>query len=663
MDHRKKEITHLTANAIRQLSIEAVQKANSGHPGLPLGCADIAAYLYAHVLKHHPRHPQWLNRDRFVLSAGHGSMLLYSALHLSGFDLSLEEIKNFRQWHSKTPGHPEYRETPGVEATTGPLGQGVGNAIGQALGLKILSQKFNRPEFPLFTGKVFCLAGDGCLMEGVSQEAASFAGHLALDNFILIHDANQVTLDGPLADSGSDDIALRFRSYGFEVVEMDGHSISDIEKVFSHVLANQTKPVLIIAHTVIGKGSPNRQGTSKAHGSPLGDEELKLTKKALNLPDEPFFVDPQVVAFFRKKLDEQNLMEERWDEMLQQYRQAFPQNHAELMAMKAGQVPLHLEKELSAMNLEQPMATRASSQEVIGKLADCIPYLIGGAADTSESDRTHIKKSGLITRKDFTQKNIKFGIREFGMATIAAGLYQTQMFVPFIGTFLTFSDYMRPAIRLACLGGYQVIYQFTHDSIFLGEDGPTHQPVEQIMSLRLIPRIHVIRPADSHEVKAAWYAALTYKEGPTALILSRQSVPVLAGSNIPYEKGIMKGAYIIQKEQHPLRYVFIASGSEVSLACKAALELEQKGEGARVVSMPCMELFRKQPKSYQQQILGDATIKKISIEAGVTFGYAEWVGQEGIRIGVDRFGASAPDKVLEKQYGFTVEAVIDAIKR
>ena len=660
MDKNEKEIYHLIGNAIRQLSIEAVQKANSGHPGLPLGCAEIAAYLYGKVLRHYPKNPHWLNRDRFVLSAGHGSMLLYSCLHLAGFDVSMDDIKNFRQLHSKTPGHPEYGETPGVEATTGPLGQGVGNAVGQALALKILGQTYNQQGHQLFNAKVYCLAGDGCLMEGVSQEAASFAGHYQLDNLVLIFDSNKVTLDGPLSDSGSDDIAMRFKSYGFDVYEMDGHDLEQIGATFSK-LSHQKKPVLIIAHTIIGKGSPNKQGTCKVHGSPLGDEELKLTKKALGLSDEPFYVDPKVRDYFKKHLVAQHDLESQWNHLVQSYQQKFPELFKQLKAMEAQQVPADLEKILHEMPSKGPIALRAASQEVICKLADMIPYLIGGSADLSESDRTHIKQSGLITPHDFSAKNIKYGIREFGMATIASGLFQSQMFVPFIGTFLTFSDYMRNAIRLACLGHYHVIYQFTHDSVFLGEDGPTHQPVEQVMSLRLIPHIHVIRPADFNEVKAAWYAALTYKKGPTALILTRQALPTLEGTKVPFEQGMMKGAYVVKKEQAHLTYVIIATGSEVSLAIESAEALEKKGMGVRVVSMPCMELFRKQPRSYQDQILGPQSVKKVSIEAGVSFGFAEWIGRDGIKIGIDSFGLSAPQKAIAEEFGFTVEKVVSKI--
>lgn len=661
MDKNEKEIYHLIANAIRQLSIEAVQKANSGHPGLPLGCADIAAYLYGKVLHHNPKNPHWLNRDRFVLSAGHGSMLLYSCLHLAGFAVSMDDIKNFRQLHSKTPGHPEYGETPGVESTTGPLGQGVGNAVGQALALKILGQTYSKEGHELFHAKVYCLAGDGCLMEGVSQEACSFAGHYQLDNLVLIFDSNKVTLDGPLSDSGSDDIAMRFKSYGFDVFEMDGHNIEEIEKTFSHVLAHQKKPVLIIAHTIIGKGSPNKEGTCKVHGSPLGEEELKLTKKTLGLSDEPFFVDPKVREFFKNKLVSQHEKENHWNHLLNTYQEKYPELFNQLKAMETQKLPIDLEKTLSEIPNKGPIALRAASQEVICKLADRLPYLIGGSADLSESDRTHIKQSGLITPTDFKEKNIKYGIREFGMATIASGLFQSQMFVPFIGTFLTFSDYMRNAIRLACLGHYHVIYQFTHDSVFLGEDGPTHQPVEQVMSLRLIPNIHVIRPADFNEVKAAWYAALSYKKGPTALILTRQALPDLEGTKVPFSEGMMKGAYIVKKEHNPLAYVIVATGSEVSLAVQSAEALEKKGKGVRVVSMPCMELFRKQEKSYQDEILGPSSVKKVSIEAGVSFGFAEWIGREGIKIGIDSFGLSAPQKAIAEEFGFTVEKVVSKI--
>lgn len=660
MDATEKEIFKQIAAAIRQLSIEAVQKANSGHPGLPLGCADIGAYLYGKLLRHNPKNPHWINRDRFVLSAGHGSMFLYSCLHLAGFGLKKEELMDFRQLHSRTPGHPEYGETPGVESTTGPLGQGVGNAIGQALALKILGQTYNKSDATLFDGKVFCLAGDGCLMEGVSQEACSFAGHLGIDNFVLIFDSNHVTLDGPLSDSGSDDIAMRFRSYGFDVYDMDGHDLDDIDRVFKKALAHQTKPVLIIATTTIGYGSPNKAGTCKAHGSPLGEEELLLTKKALGLSEEPFYVSPKVTDFFEKKLIQDQKHEQDWQKILNHFQKAHPQEFHVLDEMQKQTLPQDLEKILKNTAIKAPIAMRAASQEVICELAKHVPYLIGGSADLSESDRTHIKQSPTIAKHAFVGKNIKYGIREFGMATIASGLFQSQMFVPFIGTFLTFSDYMRNAIRLACLGHYHVIYQFTHDSVFLGEDGPTHQPVEQIMTLRMIPNIHVIRPADTHEVKAAWYAALTYKKGPTALILTRQNLPDLQGTDVPFEEGMMKGAYVAKKENNPLKVTIIATGSEVSLAYEVADALEKQSVGVRVISMPCMELFRKQPQSYHDKILGNHGLK-VSIEAGVTMGFHEWIGADGLAIGIDHFGISAPQKAIQKEFGFTVEKIVSKI--
>ena len=662
MDPKEKEILKQIAAAIRQLSIEAVQKANSGHPGLPLGCADIGAYLYGKLLRHHPKNPHWINRDRFVLSAGHGSMFLYACLHLAGFGLEKKELMDFRQLHSRTPGHPEYGETPAVESTTGPLGQGVGNAIGQALALKILGQTYNRPKETLFDAKVFCLAGDGCLMEGVSQEACSFAGHLGLDNFVLIFDSNHVTLDGPLSDSGSDDIAMRFRSYGFDVFEMDGHDLENIDTTFTKALHDQKKPVLIIANTTIGYGSPNKAGSCKAHGSPLGEEELALTKKALGLFDEPFFVPQEVYTFFEKKLIHDGQREEKWKSVYATYEKQYPKEYKELDSMQKQVLDSHLEKILKDIPIKAPLALRAASQEVLNVLAEHLPYLIGGSADLSESDRTHIKQAKTISKHAFVGKNIKYGIREFAMATIASGLFQSQLYVPFIGTFLTFSDYMRNAIRLACLGHYHVIYQFTHDSVFLGEDGPTHQPVEQVMSLRMIPNIHVIRPADANEVKAAWFAALTYKKGPTALILTRQNVPDLKGTDVPFEQGLMKGAYIVKKEAHPLEVTLIATGSEVSLAFDVATSLEQKGKGVRVVSMPCMELFRKQKLEYQESVIPSKKHLKVSIEAGVTHGFQEWIGTDGIAIGIDQFGLSAPMKAIQKEFGFTVESIVSKIE-
>jgi len=660
MDAELKKQLGKIANAIRALSMEAVQKANSGHPGLPMGCAEFGAYLYGVLLRHNPKNPKWLNRDRFILSAGHGSMLLYSLLHLSGFGLSMDEIKRFRQLHSKTPGHPEYHITTGVEATTGPLGQGVGNAVGQALGLKMLAARFNSEEFPLFTNKVYCLAGDGCIMEGISAEASSLAGHLGLDNLVLIYDANKVTLDGFLSESDSEDTKLRYQAYGWDVVEVDGHDLEQIDKVFSRIRDQQTKPVLVYMQTVIGQGSPNKAGTHKVHGSPLGVEEVEATKKALGLPEEEFYVPQSVYTFFEQKLAKDGALEQKWKEMFRRFSEAKPDLFKTFMQMVEKKKPDDLEALLKKIEIKNPMATRSSSQVVLNTLGELLPQLIGGSADLSGSDMTMMKKYPLLSKGSFAGRNIKYGVREFAMAAAATGLAQTDMIVPFIGTFLTFSDYMRNAIRLAALSHVQVIYQFTHDSVFLGEDGPTHQPIEHYAALRAMPNLNVIRPADNNEMKMAWLAALRYR-GPTALILSRQNLPDIAGCNVPYDQGMGKGAYIVKRESAKPDFTLMATGSELSLAMDVAAALEKIGKAVRVVSMPCWELFEQQSDEYKRSVVGGELGRRVSIEAGVSFGWSKWIGPEGIPISIDTFGESAPMSDLAAEFGFTVDSILDRL--
>jgi len=655
----KKQLSKI-ANTVRELSMEAVQKANSGHPGLPMGCAEFGAFLYGCILQHNPKNPKWLNRDRFVLSAGHGSMWLYSLLHLSGFNLSMDEIKQFRQIHSKTPGHPEFHITEGVEATTGPLGQGVGNAVGQALGLKILATKFNSPEFPLFTSKVYCLAGDGCIMEGISSEASSLAGHLGLDNLVLIYDSNRVSLDGPLPESCSEDTKLRYQAYGWDVFEIDGYDFDAMEQVFTQIRQGQKKPCFIQMHTIIGKGSPNKAGTYKVHGSPLGVEEVEATKKALGLPEEEFYVPQSVYNFFEQRLPKDAAMEQKWKEMFKRWSEVKPDLYREFMKMVEKHLPEDLEQQLQKIEMKSPLATRSASQNVLNVLGDLLPQLYGGSADLSSSDMTMMKKFSVISPGNFNGRNIKYGVREFGMATAATGLSQTDMITPYIGTFLTFSDYMRNAIRLAALSKVQVIYQFTHDSIFLGEDGPTHQPVEHLAALRAIPRLQVIRPADNAEVKMAWIAALRYR-GPTAIVLSRQALPDLKGTHVPYDQGMAKGAYVIKQESASPQYTLLATGSEVSLAVDVAAALEKLGKSSRVVSMPCWQLFESQSDEYKESILGGEDTQKVSIEAATSFGWHKWIGPKGIAISIETFGESAPISDLANEFGFTVDSILDRL--
>ncbi|HEX2579139.1 MAG TPA: transketolase [Rhabdochlamydiaceae bacterium] len=652
----KKQLSKI-ANTIRELSMEAVQKANSGHPGLPMGCAEFGAYLYGCLLRQNPSNSKWLNRDRFVLSAGHGSMLLYSCLHLAGYKLSMEDIKQFRQLKSLTPGHPEFHITDGVEATTGPLGQGVANAVGQALGLKILATKFNTDKFTLFNSKIYCLAGDGCIMEGISSEASSLAGHLGLDNLVLIYDANKVTLDGFLNESCSEDTKVRYRSYGWDVYDIDGYDFDQMNQIFSEIRDHQKRPCLVMMHTIIGKGSPNKAGTHKVHGSPLGTDEVEATKKALGLPEENFFVGPGIYDFFKEKSQEGAQLEAAWNETLQKWSAANPELAKEFKMMQQHELPADLEQKLAAIEMKAPLASRTSSQLVLDVLGPLLPQLYGGSADLSGSDMTMMKKFPLISAGHFEGRNIKYGVREFAMAAAATGLAQTQMITPYVGTFLTFSDYMRNAVRLAALSHIQVIYQFTHDSVFLGEDGPTHQPIEHLAALRAIPNLHMIRPADNAEVKMAWLAALQYK-GPTALVLSRQSLPDVPGTHVAYAEGMAKGAYIIKKEKKKPDFTLFATGSEVALAFDVATALEKQGKSVRVVSMPCWELFWKQDEAYRESIVGGDLGQRVSIEASVSFGWHQWIGHDGIAISIETFGESAPQADLAAEFGFTVDAIL-----
>lgn len=658
-DDTKKYLSKI-AKTIRGLAIDAVEKAKSGHPGLPMGCAELGAYLYGYALRHNPKHSKWINRDRLVLSAGHGSMWLYSCLHLAGFNLSLEELKNFRQLHSQTPGHPEYGHTDGVEATTGPLGQGTGNAVGMALGLKILAQKFNTERMKIFDAKIFALASDGDIIEGVSSEASSLAGHLGLDNLIFIYDSNHVTLDGPLSESSSEDTLSRYRAYGWEVFEMDGYDFDRMHEIISYLREHQKKPAFILMHTIIGKGAVTKAGTYKVHGAPLGPEEAKATKENLGLPDEEFYVPQAVKAYFEERLVHSDALEKKWRETFKVWKEKNPELFSEFEKMRIHEIPADLEEKLWNIEIKSPMAGRAASQVVLNLLGEELPFLYGGSADLSTSDLTMMKKYSIISQKDFSGRNIKYGEREFGMGTIANGLALTDMITPFVGTFLTFSDYMRNAIRLAALAKLHVIYQFTHDSIFLGEDGPTHQPIEHYAALRAMPNLLVIRPCDANEVRMAWIAALKYK-GPVAILLSRQHLKELAFTKRPYQEGLGRGGYILKKEKNKPDYTLFATGSEVSLALDVAEELEKRGNEVRVISMPCFSLFEKQDAVYKKDLIGGDLGQRVSIEAGVDFGWHKYIGLEGIAISMESFGASAPMSALAEEFGFTVDQILERI--
>ncbi len=662
LDPKLKDILAKIANTVRGLAMDAVQKAESGHPGLPMGCAEIGAYLWGYFMRYNPKNPKWPDRDRFILSAGHGSMLLYSFLHLSGYPLSLDDLKQFRQLHSKTPGHPESLDTEGVETTTGPLGQGIGNAVGQALGMKLLQTKFNTERHKIFDSKVICLCGDGDIMEGVSSEASSFAGHLKLDNLIMIYDSNHVCLDGPTSECLSENTKMRYEAYNWEVFEMDGNDLDDIHRVFSKIRENQTRPRLIIANTVIGKGSPNKAGTSKAHGAPLGVDEVKAAKNLLGIPQEPLlYVSTEVREFFNKKLPEDTALETEWRAKFDAWAKNSPDLLRLYEEMSQKYMPNDLEERIRSIEIKSPISGRKASNDVLNVLANFLPQLYGGSADLSGSDFTMLKNFPIVKPGHFEGRNIKFGVREFGMATTATGLSQTDMILPFIGTFLTFSDYMRNAIRLAALQRAHVIYQFTHDSIFLGEDGPTHQPIEHYAALRAIPFLQVIRPGDAYEVKMSWIAALRYL-GPTALLLTRQNLPEIPETkNFSYANGVGRGAYILKKEKSKPDYTLLATGSELHLAMDVSVALEKMGKSVRVVSMPCWFLYEEQDEDYKESVLGGDLGIRVSIEAGSELGWHKYIGRKGIAISMHSFGASAPAEALAKEFGFTVDAIMKKI--
>lgn len=610
------------ANTIRSLTMDAIEFAGSGHPGLPMGCAELGAYLYGEFLQYNPLDPSWIERDRVILSAGHGSLWLYSCLHLAGFEISIDDLKRFRQIDSITPSHPDITKTNGVEATTGLDGQGIGNGVGQSLALK----------FSNLSAKVIVLAGDGCLMEGVSYEACSLAGHLCLDNLILIYDCNKTTLDGYVDESFSECIELRFRSQGWDIIEIDGHDLDLIKSRIRPLRDYQHKPTLVVAHTEIGKGSPNKEGTPLAHGTPLGAKEISLTKKKLQVPDEAFHVPAEVYSFFLDKVRTEN------------------------RSFKKLSVPVNLEKILNKLSFSEQLAGRWTSHEVLQEVAKHVPYIIVGSADLSSSDGTFLKDSSWVSKENFSGRNIKYGVREFAMGAIAAGMSQTKLVLPVIGTFLVFSDYMKSAIRMICLQKLRVIFHLTHDSIFIGQDGPTHQPLEQIANLRALPELLVLRPGDPHEIKMSWVAALKH-EGPSALILARQDLPALE-KEVSYNDGVGKGAYIIREEtEKDVDYLLIATGSEIHLALSVADEL---GPACRVVSMPSHELFEKQSRGYKEFILQGKT--KVSIEAGTEQGWHKYIGKNGIAISLSSFGESGLSIDIANKLGFTKEKILNKIK-
>jgi transketolase len=646
-------IDQMIAHTLRMLAADAVQQANSGHPGLPLGTADMMTVLWTRFLKHNPADPTWHDRDRFVLSAGHGSALLYAQLYLSGYPMPLDELKRFRQSGSHTPGHPEYDLERGVETTTGPLGQGFGNAVGMALAERWLAARFNKPGFPVVDHLTYVLASDGDLMEGVSHEVASLAGHLGLSRLIVLYDDNHISIDGPTELTFSEDILRRFAAYGWYTQQVDGHDMVAIDAALKAAKAEMERPSLIACRTHIGYGSP-RQDTAKVHGQPLGEKDLRRTKEALDWPLEPrFYVPPAVRAKFEQLKEDGVDRQAKWKALFSRYREAYPDLAARWDTMINGELPPGWESGLPKF-ADMPLATRAASGQVLDAIAPHLPMLLGGSADLTGSNKTQPKGAEAVRRDDWSGSYIHFGVREHGMGAILNGLTLHTGVRPYGGTFLVFSDYMRPSIRLAAMMGQPVIYVFTHDSIGLGEDGPTHQPVEHLTALRTIPNLVVIRPADGNETVQAWRVALERRTGPTALVLTRQAVPQIT----PTGNSLARGAYILaEATSGKPQVIFVASGSEVSLAMAAREQLNKDGMASRVVSMPSWELFDSQPISYRATVLPTG-LPRVVIEAGTTLAWARYTGNRSRIIGLDRFGASAPYKALFKQFGFTVENVV-----
>ncbi len=660
------ELQTLAINTVRTLSMDAVQAADSGHPGTPMALAPLAYALYHKHLKHNPADPHWPDRDRFVLSVGHASMFLYSTLYLSGYDLSLDDIKNFRQWGSKTPGHPEVGHTAGVETTTGPLGQGVANAVGLALAERHLATTFNKESHAIVDHYTWFIAGDGCLMEGISHEAASFAGQQKLGKLIGFFDDNSITIDGPANISCSDDTAKRFESYGWQVLHIaDVNDLAQIDAAVASAKADSERPTLIITKTVIGYGSPNRAGLSKAHGEPLGTDEIALTKAVLGWsPTEPFAVPAEALAHWREIGPKGAAAQDAWRKQLIAYSKANPDDAKEFGRRMHGDLPSGWESALPVFDASNGnIASRAASGAVINALAPKIPEMIGGSADLAGSNVTTIKGSSAVQVATPGGRNINYGIREHGMGAVMNGMALHGGVIPFGGTFLVFADYMRPAIRLAALMKQQVIYVFTHDSIGLGEDGPTHQPVEHLASLRCIPNLLVLRPADANETSEAWRTALAHRTGPTAIVLTRQKLPLIDRTKFGAARGASNGAYVLaDSPSGPPRAVILATGSEVELALKARDLLAAERVGVRVVSVPSLELFAMQSAEYQAGVLPEG-VKRVAIEAAHPMPWYRWVGDSGAVLGIETFGASAPYQKLYQEYGITAERLVETVKR
>lgn len=660
-------IDNLCINTIRTLSMDAVQKANSGHPGTPMALAPVAYLLWTKIMRHNPSNPQWFNRDRFILSCGHASMLLYSMLYLTGYDVSLDDIKNFRQWDSKTPGHPEYGMTAGVEMTTGPLGQGFATGVGMAMAEAHLSSLFNKKGLNIVDHYTYAVCSDGDLQEGISHEAASLAGHLGLGKLIYFYDENHITIEGKISLSSSDDAELRFRGYDWHVQKVkDINDLGSLETAIRNAQKGKNKPSLIIVNSFIGYGSPNKEDKASAHGEPLGDEEIALTKKSYGWPEnEKFLVPDAVLKKMRQAVEQGKKIEREWTKKFDSYKK----NHRDLFVrfnrMLNEELPKEWQKKIPFFSAdEKGIATRSASGKILQNIAEAAPWIIGGSADLGPSNKTLISAGGDFSRKDYSGRNIHWGIREHAMCACSSGMLLHGGVRPYASTFFIFTDYARPAIRLASLMKLPVIYLMTHDSIGLGEDGPTHQPVEQLASLRAMPGILLIRPCDANETSEAWKFAMTYKEGPVMMVLSRQNLPVLDRKKFAPAGGLKKGGYVIKKEtgEKP-DAVIIATGSEVFSAIEASDRLANCGIDVRVVSMPSTKLFSRQSKKYRDSVLPPDVKKRIAVEAGFPFGWREWVGDEGDVIGITTFGASAPDKILFSKYGFDAKSITARVKK
>ncbi len=653
------KLDELSINTIRFLAVDAVQQANSGHPGMPMGAATMAYVLWTRHLRHNPRNPRWPNRDRFILSAGHGSMLLYALLHLSGYDLPLEQLQQFRQWGSITPGHPESHLTPGVEVTTGPLGQGFANGVGMAVAERALAERFNTPQHPLVDHYIYAIVSDGDLEEGVASEAASYAGTQRLGKLIYLYDDNGISIEGETDWTFREDVGARFRAYGWQVLgPLDGNDVEAVDAALCEAKANLDQPSLIICTTTIGYGSPNKAGTGAVHGEPLGVDEVRRTKEHLGWPLEPtFYIPDEVLAHFRTALERGARWEAEWNTLFEDYRARYPDRAAEFERMTAGDLPAGWDKDIPTFAPQDgPIATRVAGGKVLNAIFKNLPDLIGGSADLAPSTKTWLEGSGRFGW-DQGGRNLQFGVREHAMGAMALGMAHHGGVIPYTATFLVFSDYMRPPIRLAALSRQRVIFIFTHDSIGVGEDGPTHQPVEHLMALRAIPNLWVIRPADANEVAEAWRQAILRRDGPTAIVLSRQNLPVLDRSRLAPASGLAHGGYVLREAEGPPDLILIGTGSEVHLCLSAAERLTEEGLRVRVVSMPCWELFDAQPQGYRRRVL-PPEVPKLAVEAGVSFGWYKYVGERGGVVGLDRFGASAPGNVLMRELGFSVDNIV-----